>query len=114
MEFALGVEPERGRVNEIDGCEDIAAVRFGNSSKISKYCSMQTLITTPSVIFWGAGFPRDPGEGVVARAMEKEVWGIEHNWVSRIILELETRFGVKHMERLVAFILLVSDRSEMS
>lgn len=114
MESALGVELGRVEENDMDGCEDIALVRSGISSNISKYCSTQAFITIPSVIFWGPDFPGTLWEGTVADVVARDEWGIVHIWVSRVMLEPETKFGVKHIARLAASILFVAERSETS
>lgn len=99
--------------NAREGCVDMAAVLSGISSNISKYCSMQTLIRMPSVI----SPLSDRVEDMLAEASEdvvRDILGIEQNWVSRMMLEPDTRFGAKHSARLVASIKLTVERMDIS
>lgn len=109
MEAALWVDEEVGK--DRDGWEGMAVVRSGISSKISKYCSMQTLMRTPRVIV-GVDVRVGRDERMVVVIIEES--GIEHIWVSRITLEPDTKFGVKQSAKLVASILFVEDRRETS
>lgn len=97
--------------NDSDGCIDVAVVRSGISSNISKYWSMHTLMSMPSVIEGGVD---DERGGEANEVVVSEISGIEQNWVSRMMLVPATRLGEKHRARLVASMRLIDERMDMS
>lgn len=107
------LEDDVASENAREGCVDMAVVLSEISSNISKYCSMQTLMRMPSVI----SPLSDRVDEMLFEASEdvvRDILGIEQNWVSRIMLEPDTRFGAKHRARLVASIKFTVERMEIS